>query len=66
MSDERVSEGQVSEEKEKDYFWFYVAALAAAAIAVIVLVKINEGDKYEGIQKLENEEVQQLNIRVLN
>ncbi|MBN2701535.1 MAG: hypothetical protein JXR29_08815 [Methylothermaceae bacterium] len=66
MSDERVSEGQVGEEKEKDYFWFYVAALAAAAVAVIILVKISESDKYEGIQKLEDEEIQQLNIRVLN
>lgn len=53
------------ENKSKDYFWVYVGAAALIAIGVILLVKKAENDKYAPIKDLAQEELQQMNVRVL-
>ncbi len=49
-----------------DKFWLIIGAIALSLVTVLVLVKKNEEDKYNPIKELQNQEAQQMNIRVLN
>lgn len=51
--------------EKKDNFWLYVAIAASLLILVAVLLKINESAKFEQIKQWQNEENNQMNIRVL-
>lgn len=53
------------ETKEKDNFILYVAIVAAVAIGVILMVKKSESDKFAPIRDQVNDEIKQMNVRVL-
>lgn len=53
------------ETKEKDNFILYVAMVAVVAIGVILMVKKSESDKFAPIRDQVNEEIKQMNVRVL-
>ncbi len=55
----------IEEKLEKDNFVLYVALVAIVAIGVILMVKKSESDKFAPIKERVNEEISQMNIRVL-
>jgi hypothetical protein len=55
----------IEEKQEKDNFILYVALVAIVAIGVILMVKKTENDKFAPIKERVNEEITQMNIRVL-
>ncbi len=55
-----------TEEQKSDKFWLVVGAITLTLVTVLVLVKKNEDDKFAPIKQQLDEEVQQMNIRVLN
>ena len=55
----------IEEKQEKDNFVLYVALVAIVAIGVILMVKKTENDKFAPIKERVNEEITQMNIRVL-
>ena len=56
----------IEEEKpEKDNFVFYVALIAFLAIGTILMIKKTETDKFAPIRDQVNEEIKQMNVRVL-
>ena len=55
-----------AEEQKSDKFWLVVGAITLTLVTVLVLVKKNEDDKFAPIKQQLDEEVQQMNIRVLN
>ena len=55
----------IEEKQEKDNFVLYVALAAIVAIGAILVVKKSETDKFAPIKERVNEEIKQMNIRVL-
>jgi hypothetical protein len=55
----------IEEKQEKDNFVLYVALAAIVAIGAILVVKKSETDKFTPIKERVNEEIKQMNIRVL-
>ncbi len=55
----------IEEKQEKDNFVLYVALVAIVAIGVILMIKKTETDKFAPIKERVNEEITQMNIRVL-
>jgi len=55
----------IEEKLEKDNFVLYVALVAIVAIGAILMVKKSENDKFAPIKERVNEEITQMNIRVL-
>jgi hypothetical protein len=55
----------IEEKQEKDNFVLYVALVAFVAIGIILMVKKTENDKFAPIKERVNEEITQMNIRVL-
>jgi hypothetical protein len=55
-----------AETQQKDRFWLYVGAITLALVTVLILVKKSEDDKFAPIKQQVEEEIEQMNIRVLN
>jgi hypothetical protein len=55
-----------AEAQQKDRFWLYVGAITLALVTVLILVKKSEDDKFAPIKQQVEEEIAQMNIRVLN
>ena len=57
-----------NEEKieDNDKFWLYIGGVVLAIITTILMVKQSEDDKFAPIQQQLDEEITQMNIRVLN
>lgn len=55
-----------SEAQQKDRFWLYVGAITLALVTILILVKKSEDDKFAPIKQQVEEEIAQMNIRVLN
>ena len=55
-----------NEDQKSDKFWLVVGAITLTLVTVLILVKKNEDDKFAPIKHQLDEEVQQMNIRVLN
>jgi hypothetical protein len=55
-----------AEDQKSDKFWLTIGAIALTLVTVLVLVKKNEDDKFAPIKQQIDEEIQQMNIRVLN
>ncbi|MGR9116915.1 MAG: hypothetical protein ACU85E_14220 [Gammaproteobacteria bacterium] len=56
----------IQEEPKKDRFWLYVGLTTFALVTTLVLVKMNEDAKFAPIKQQVEEEISQMNIRVLN
>ena len=56
----------MSEETSKDYSVYYIAAAALMCVVVIVAVKLAENDKFAPIKQQQDEELAQMNIRVIS
>ena len=54
------------EAQQKDRFWLYVGAITLALVTVLIMVKKNEDEKFAPIKQQVEEEIAQMNIRVLN
>jgi hypothetical protein len=54
------------EAQQKDRFWLYVSAIALVLVTVLGMVKKNEDEKFAPIKQQVEEEIAQMNIRVLN
>jgi hypothetical protein len=52
--------------QQKDRFWLYVGAITLALVTVLIMVKKNEDEKFAPIKQQVEEEIAQMNIRVLN
>lgn len=52
-------------EQQKDKFWLYIGLAICTLVIGITLVKQSEGDKYAPIKQQADEEMAQMNIRVL-
>jgi hypothetical protein len=52
--------------EQNDKFWLYVGGLVLAIVTAIVIVKQSENEKFEPIKQQLDEEIAQMNIRVLN
>ena len=50
----------------KDHFWLYVGCTIVALLIVIAVVKQSENEKFAPIKQQLEEEMAQMNIRVLN
>ncbi|GDX85475.1 hypothetical protein LBMAG43_15170 [Methylococcaceae bacterium] len=50
----------------KDRFWLYIGGVVLAILTVIAVVKESENEKFEPIKHQLDEEMAQMNIRVLN
>jgi len=54
------------EAKIKDKFWLYVGGTIITFLVVIAVVKQSENEKFAPIKQQLEEEMAQMNIRVLN
>lgn len=55
------------EEIEKnDKFWLYVGCIVLSILATVGMVRKSEADKFAPIKQQLDEEISQMNIRVLN
>jgi hypothetical protein len=54
------------ETQQKDRFWLYVGAITLALVTVLIMVKKSEDEKFAPIKQQVEEEIAQMNIRVLN
>ncbi len=52
--------------QKRDPFWLYVGCTVVALLLVITVVKQSENDKFAPIKQQLEEEMAQMNIRVLN
>lgn len=50
----------------KDRFWLYIGGVVLAILTAIAVVKESENEKFEPIKHQLDEEMAQMNIRVLN
>ncbi|WP_150047896.1 hypothetical protein [Methylomonas rhizoryzae] len=51
---------------EKDHFVLYMVLAAIALVGTILAVKMSETEKFAPIKQQLNEEIQQMNIRIIN
>ena len=56
---------EMIQEQKLDQFWLYIGLAVCTLVVGIVLVKQSESGKYDSIQKQADEELVQMNIRVL-
>lgn len=54
------------EAQQKDKFWLYVGITVFAIVTVALLLKQSESEKFAPIKQQVEEEIAQMNIRVLN
>ncbi|MGR9000559.1 MAG: hypothetical protein ACU88J_16145 [Gammaproteobacteria bacterium] len=52
--------------QQKDKFWLYVGAITLTLVTVLILVKKSEDEKFAPIKQQVEEELRQMNVRVLN
>lgn len=52
--------------QQKDKFWLYVGAITLTLVTVLILVKMSEDEKFAPIKQQVEEELRQMNVRVLN
>lgn len=52
-------------QSKRDLYWLYVAGVTLVLVAIIAMVKLAENEKYDPIRQQQDEESQQMNIRVL-
>ncbi len=62
MSVEKIS----VEAQNKDRFWLYVGITVFVIVTGILLIKQSENEKFAPIKQQVQEEIAQMNIRVLN
>jgi len=54
------------EEQTTDRFWLYVGGTVLAIVTVILLIKQSENEKFAPIKQQVEQDIAQMNIRVLS
>lgn len=52
-------------EPKRDFYWLYVAGVTLVLVGIIAMAKLSENEKYDPIRQQQDEESQQMNIRIL-